>query len=547
MWDEVAPGRERKSKLVGGRTSLSQTYRESDQQTYNIALQYGRTFGKHEVNGLALYETNQANGNTFNAYRQDFITDLKDELFASGTVNQDVGGSGFIDDARKSVVGRVNYAFNSRYLFEATFRYDGSYRFAKDQRWGFFPAMSAGWRISEEPFFKQSTSLAFIDNLKLRASTGILGNDRVDAFQFIDNYSIVAGSGPVFGGVAVPYINYGVYPNPNFTWEKQSNSNFGLEASFFRSALTVEADYFFRTTKDILRARDRSIPGTFGRSLPPENYAQMKSHGWELSIGHQGKAGAVNYHLNFNISQAINKVTVIDDPANGLPYEKQLGRPLGYRYGYVAEGIFQSNDEAKSWYGGKQFGQTSLAGDIKYKDVNGDGKIDIQDQEQLSAFNNTPRIIYGLAGGLDWKRFDLSFLIQGAAQSNLMLSGVGRVMYQNGGASGNFAYLADAWSPTNTGAKYPQAWIDSRSMNNRNSSFWLKKNGYARLKSVDIGYTFNEQWLKSKGIQRLRAYVSGINLLTWSQLKELDPEAEAGNGLYYPQQRNFNIGVNLTF
>lgn len=555
MFDEVVAGKERGSKSVGGQTSLSQTYTEGDQQTYNIALNYARTFGKHDVSALALYEIYNADGNTFNANRRDFITNTKDELFASGAANQGIGGNGIINDARKSVVGRFNYAFDSRYLFEATFRYDGSYRFAPEQRWGFFPAVSAGWRISEESFFKSNKSLSFIDNLKLRASTGILGNDKVDlngdgvpdAFQFIDNYGITSGSGPVFGGVAVPYVSYGVYPNLNFTWEKQQNNNIGLDASFFGSKLTVEFDYFFRKTKDILRGRDRSTPGTFGRDLPPENYAQMKSHGWELSLGHQGQAGAVNYNLNFNISQSINKVTVIDDPSNGLDYQRQLGRPFQYMYGFVAEGLFQSKEEAANWYGGKQFGQTSLPGDIKYTDVNGNGIIDIQDQQQISDYNNTPRVTYGLSGGAKWKQFDFSFLIQGAAQSNQMLSGVGRIMYQGGGASGNFSYLADAWSPTNTDAKYPLAWVDSRSVNDRNSTFWLKKNGYARLKSIDLGYTFDQKWLKVRGIERLRVYVSGVNLLTWSQLKEFDPEVESGNGLYYPQQRNLNLGLNLTF
>lgn len=555
MYNEQESGKERLSKVVGGKTSLSQAYTESDQQTYNLSLNYARSFNKHEVSALALYEIYNSNGNTFNASRQDFISNIKDELFASGATNQNIGGNGFINDARRSLVGRLNYGFDSRYLFEATFRYDGSYRFAPNQRWGFFPAMSAGWRISEESFFKENQSLSFIDNLKLRASTGILGNDKVDlngdgvpdAFQFIDNYSITTGSGPIVDGVALPIVSYGVYPNLNFTWEKQHNNNIGLDASFFNSKLSFEFDYFFRTTKDILRARDRSVPGTFGRSLPPENYAEMKSHGFELSIGHQNKINEFRYNLNFNISQAKNKVTAIDDPANGLEYEKQLGRRYQYVYGYVSDGLFQSTAEAESWYGGSQFGQKSLAGDIKYIDVNGNGTIDISDQKQISNYNSSPQIIYGFSGGLEWKNIDFSFLIQGAAQVNLMLGGVGRVMYQGGGSSGNFAYLADSWTKENTDAKYPLAWVDSRTVNNRNSTFWLKNAGYVRLKTVDLGYTLKQSWLKDKGIDRLRFYVSGVNLFTWSQLKEFDPEVETGSGLYYPQQRTFNVGVNLSF
>ncbi|CAL1519335.1 TonB-dependent receptor [Chitinophaga sp. MM2321] len=547
MYDEDDAGNIINTKVVGGKTSLSQVYEGIDNHTLNLSLNYAKQFKKHDVGGLLLYEQFGSKGSTFTARKEDFATNVKDEFFASGPANQTIDGSGIINDARRSIVGRLNYAFDSRYLFEATFRYDGSYRFPKDSRFGLFPAFSAGWRVSEESFFKNSTAMRFMNNLKIRASKGLIGNDRVDAFQFSDAYSIVAGSGPIFNGLAAPYVQYGVYPNPGITWEKQDNTNIGLDANFFNSMLGLEFDYFFRETRDVLWSRDRSVPGTFGRALPNENYAKVKSKGFELTLTHQQQINSFHYNVRFTASYAVNKVTQIDDPSSALDFQKQLSRPIGYQAGYAALGLFRSQQEADEWYGGTQFGQKSLAGDIKYADVDGDKEITLNDQRVLSDFTNTPRMMYGLSGGIAWKNFDLNFLIQGAAQRNIMLSGSGRIMYQNGGSSNNFAYLADSWSPANPDAKYPLAWVDKRLMNDRNSDFWLKKAGYARLKSVDIGYNFNGNWLKRKNMQTLRVYAAGYNLFTWSQLKEFDPEVETGNGSYYPQQRNINIGVNVSF
>lgn len=552
MYDEDANGNVTNTKVVGGRTSLSQKYEGIENITLNASLNYNRKFNLHEVSGLLLFEQFSAKGGTFNGRKEDFATNVKDEFFASGPANQTLDGSGILNDARRSLVGRFNYAYDSRYLLEATFRYDGSFLFPKASRFGLFPAFSAGWRISEENFYKNSSAMRFMNSLKLRASKGLIGNDRIGsekvrAFQFTDSYTIVAGSGPVVNGQALPYVQYGVYPNPNITWEKQDNTNLGLDAYFFNSLFGLEFDYFFRTTRDILWSRERSVPGTFGRVLPNENYAQVKSKGFEFTLSHQQQLNDFSYNLRLIGSYAVNEVTQIDDPSSALDFQKQLGRPMGYRYGYEALGLFRSQDEADKWYGGKQFGQKNMAGDIKYADVDGNGEITLNDQKVLANYGQTPRIMYGISGGFNWKNIDFNFLIQGAAQRNIMMDGAARIMYQNGGSSNNFAYLTDSWSPENPDAKYPIAWVDQRLTNNRASDFWMRKAGYARLKSVDIGYNINKEWLKRKNIQQLRVYVAGYNLLTWSQLKEFDPEIESPNGNYYPQQRTINVGVNVSF
>ncbi|WP_316836036.1 TonB-dependent receptor [Pedobacter nutrimenti] len=545
MYDEDAKGNVINTKKVGGVTSLDQQVTQTNNYTLNLSVNYARTFKKHEVSAMLLGEQFQSTGNFQDAYKADFISNIKDEFFASGPVNQQINGYSFVNDTRRSLVGRVNYAFDHKYLLEGSFRDDGSFLFAPGKQWGFFPAVSVGWRISEEGFFKAASGLNFINNLKIRASKGLVGNDRVNPYQYSESYVINTQGGPSFNNTAASLINYGVYANPNITWEKQNSNNLGFDADLFNSKLNVSFDYFNRTTSNILQPQTLSIPATFGRTLPAVNYAQVKSNGGELSIGYANTAGRVSYNMRLTGSYSTNKVTKIDDPANALDFQKQLGRPVGFVAGYDAIGIFKTDAEAKSWYGGKEFGYTTQAGDVKYADVNGDGSISTADQKVLASDGNTPRIIYGLSGGVSWKGFAFNFLIQGAANRNVLLTGTGRTLFTGGGSSNGFNYLKDSWSPSNPDAQYPLAWVDANPVNNRDSRIWLKSGSYARLKSADFGYTFNSDKLKSFGIKGLRVFVSGTNLLTVAPFKEFDPEAGVGTGAYYPQQRVFALGVNL--
>ncbi|MDL2255897.1 TonB-dependent receptor [Parabacteroides sp. OttesenSCG-928-G06] len=529
----------------GGKTYLSESFHQTYSTFLNVGLNYQRTFGKHDISGLFLYEQNGAFGDRFSASRQDFAITSKDEFFASGPNNQTVDGNGEINDARQALVGRVGYIFEGKYLFDASFRYDGSYKFPKGKRFGFFPSVSAAWRISEESFMRENEALRFITNLKLRASFAQVGNDKVNPFQFQDDYTIASNLGPFFNGAAQSLIYYGVFPNTNITWETANNYNLGLDGDLWNGLLGFEFDYFIKDTRDILWSRVRSTPDTFGRGLPNENYAQVKNKGFELTLSHHNKVNEVRYSLNFTGSYAKNKVTQIDDPANALDFQKQINRPLGFTAGYKSLGLFQSTEEAQQWMGGKQFGVTSLAGDIKYVDINGDNIIDSKDQAVLSDNNNTPRIMFGLSGNAIWKNFDFSFLLQGAAQRNIMLTSTARATFDGG--RNCYAYLLDAWSPENKDAKYPLLWTGPRTVNDRNSDFWLKDAAYLRLKSITLGYTIPKFAISSWQINSLRVYVSGQNLFTWSPLEGFDPEAGSGSGAYYPQQKLFSVGVNLNF
>ncbi|GAA4306832.1 TonB-dependent receptor [Compostibacter hankyongensis] len=546
MYDEDESGNIIGTKVVDAPTYLNETYQQLYNSTFNLSLEYTGSFGKSNITGLLLAEQSDGGGDNLNGSKADFPSNIKDQLFASGSENQTISGYGILTDARQSIVGRFNYDYARKYLFEVAFRYDGSYKFPKGRRFGFFPDISAGWNISEEPFIRDNPGLAFISNLKLRASQGLLGNDRVSPFQYEELYTLQSGAGPVFGGV--PQINayYGVFPNPDITWEKTSISDIGLDGTLWDGQLGFEFDYFYKHTYDILWSQVRSVPSTFGRTLPSVNYAQMNDKGFELSLSHVHRIGKLQYQLKGMVSYAINKVVQIDDPPGAPDYVKQLGKPVGFRSGYKALGIFQTDEEAQQWYDGKEFGETAMAGDIRYEDVDGDGAITSNDQIVLSKNNGTPKIIFGLNIGASWKNFNLNMLIQGATMSNLMLTGRGRVMFSNSYFN-TFTYLLDYWSKDNPDAKYPLSWVNSRSVNDRDSDIWLKKNGYGRLKSVELGYTFKGARLKDLGIDNLKVYLSGYNLLTVSQLKIFDPEAESGEGEYYPQQRMFNAGLNLSF
>ena len=218
-----------------------------------------------------VYEQNQSLGDSFSGTKRDFPINSKDEMFVSGSLNQSMTGSSSINDARKGIIGRLGYIFDTKYLFEASFRADASYIFPKNKRWGFFPAVSAGWRISEENFFKESSSLDFISNLKLRASFAQVGNDKVSAYQWQDSYVLSSVDGPFYNNTAQSLIYYNVFPNSNITWETANNYNIGVDADFWQGKLGIELDYFIKDTRDILWSRVRSVPGTFGRSLPNEN------------------------------------------------------------------------------------------------------------------------------------------------------------------------------------------------------------------------------------------------------------------------------------
>lgn len=553
MYSEDSEGNITNVVSFGGynaKIGLNELFREYNTTTLTVAVNYSNVFGRHAVGGMFLYEQFEAKADSFGGFRTNFPAAGLDELFWGADREKDANGTSY-EDARRSYVGRFNYAYMDRYLLEASFRVDGSVAFPESKKYGFFPAVSIGWRISEENFIKNNGKLSFIDNLKLRGSYGLLGSDknvytsngRVPTFQYLQVYK--PANGIISGADGLPGIAPGTLPNPNVTWESAIITDIGLEGGLWKNIFQFEIDAFYKRTSNILLSRIRSVPLTLGAQLPAENYAVVDNKGIEISLTHQHEIGSLNYFLKVNGSFSRNKVITLDEPANIPAYLRQTGQPLGVLTGYKSLGYFQSDEEVADYY--PQFNGGQKAGDVKYADINGDKKIDAADQVILSKDNSTPRVIYGLSLGFNFKGFDCSLLFQGAAKAKIILAGTARNFFNGGGSSNNFAFMLDYWTSENRNAKFPRPWVDTNPNNSQTSDIYMRDISYFRFKSFELGYTFSDHILERSRFKRLRIYCSGLNIFTLDKLHLFDPEVSATSGAYYPQQRNLNIGVNLNF
>jgi len=502
-------------------------------------MNYARTFGAHSFSGLILYTQMKASNDLFSATRKNFPTSALDQFNVGDTgpgMSTDFSAG---IDARRGYVGRLTYSYADKYLLEANFRYDASFNFPVNKRWGFFPSISAGWVLSEENFLKNSGS--FLSFLKLRASYGQLGNDKVNQFQYLQKYAFT-GNGYVFGDnpSTNKSINASVLPNPNITWERVTKTDIGLESKFLNGLFSLEADYFFEHRTNILRTRNISVPSTFGALLPDENIGIIDKKGFELALAHQKSIGNLNYFVRGNFTYVTNKVIFIDEPNDVIPAIKQTGRPLGTYFGLKSNGFFQTADEVKA--SPTQFG-TVAPGDIKYQDTNGDGKIDNADYVQIGK-SNIPQIMYGFSAGASFKGIDFSILFQGAGQVNQYLQ---EVTWAFGDGSGKVTEShLNRWTPSNPNASYPRLTL-GQSNNGQYSNFWLYNASYLRLKNMEIGYNLPKDLISKIKIKGLRIYANGQNLATFSKIKVVDPELDNYRGFGYPQQKVYNFGINVQF
>ncbi|GBU07825.1 SusC/RagA family TonB-linked outer membrane protein [Bacteroidales bacterium] len=556
MYDLNDKGEIINTKVVGEKTKLNEKFDQGYGYLYNISLNYSRSFSKHDIGALFLYEEETTRDNNFSAYRTNFSSNSVPQLFAGGDTDKNNDGSAK-EWARNGIVGRLNYTYDQRYIMEASFRYDGSITFPKGSRYGFFPSVSGAWRMSNESFIKDNFSA--VDNLKLRASYGTLGNDRVNLWQYMSEFTYKDAGAATIGGLNANSINVykDLYPNPNITWEKSTTINLGLEGMLWKNLLSFEIDYYTKRTKDILARRIRTIPQTFGASLPDENYGILDNHGIELVLNHSNKIGSdFSYRIGLNYSFARNKVIRFDENENTPDYYKVVGRqfthvssegyPLAGHVGMVGQGMFQSQEEVNAW--AKQFNGGQKSGDIRYADVDKNGVVNEYDLAIVDKYGSIPEIIYGFNLNMGWKGIELSGLFQGAAHKSIMLGGYGTTMFSDG-TSNFFDYLADgSWTPDNRDAKYPRPFVGGNSNNNRNSTVWMKSGDYLRLKNVELSYTFPRKILERlSGISSLRIYANGTNLLTFDSLDIMDPESSSGSAQYYPQQKSINFGFNLSF
>lgn len=501
-------------------------------------LHYERTFGKHSVTALLGYEQTSTNGNFVDAYRSNFPTTVLPQIFAGSSDHTQQSNNGSASQAaRQSEFGRVTYDYAGKYLAEFTMRRDGSPNFPANKRWGYFPSASAGWRLSEEPFMKKYT---FIDELKLRASYGVMGNDLVNQFQYLTTYGY--GNNYVIGGSDVIGLVQTGVPNPNITWETAKTGNVGLDATLWHGLLGVTFDYFRTRRSDILTTAASVVPGYTGLSLPDENIGIVDNKGFELVVTHTGNLHALQYSLSGNIAYARNKV-IYGNAQPGLePYQLAKGHPIGASLYYKAIGIFKDQHDIDAY----PHLPGTVPGDIKYADINKDKSIDSRDQI-LEDQQRIPEMTFGFNASFRYKGFDLSILLQGQADAKQYFGGYFPVMSYS---LGNFLKwrATDRWTPDHTNAKMPRASYENMNNNTINSTQWLINADYLRVKNVSFGYNLSQDVSKRIGMENLRFSVSASNLLLiYDQMKSLGFDPETSDYWYYPPQRVISFGINATF
>lgn len=500
-------------------------------------INYARRFGKHNVTAMVGYEQQTIKSNYLSAYRSDYSSTALPEIFAgSSDKNRQANDGAETEGARKNYFGRVTYDYADKYLAEFTLRRDGSPNFPADRRWGNFPSALVGWRLSEEKFIKQ---YKFINDLKIRASYGVMGNDLVNPFQYLQSYSY--GNNYVIGNNDVMGLVQTGVPNPNITWEKAKTKNIGVDASFWNGKLGVTFDYFKTRRSDILTKRSAVVPGYTGLALPDENVGIVDNKGFELVLSHSNNDHAVKFNFSGNVSFARNKVIFSDEQPAAEPYQLATGRPIGAGLFYNAIGIFKDQAEIDAY---PHF-INAQPGDIRYEDVNNDKVIDSKDQIRVNQ-TNVPEITYGFSANFSYKSFDFSFLFQGQANAKQYFGDYFPVMSYS---LGNFLnWRADGrWTPEHTDATMPRASYELFNNNTINSTQWLLNAAFLKLRNVELGYTLPQSLVSKVRIKNLRAFVSGSNLLIlFDHMKDLGFDPETSDYWYYPPQRVMNFGVNVT-
>lgn len=529
-----------------------------------LSLNYRRTFlDVHNVSALALYEEEYTSWDSFYAYRQIKVN--SEYLFAGESDKQEGGMYGIGDRSAKAVVGKFNYDFKGKYLAEFSFRYDGSSKFPKNKRWGFFPSASIGWRLSEESFIKNN--LLFVNNLKVRASYGKMGDDR-DAANYPPNiigYEIDGDNlGWIYGGSLVAGAKPTAIPNPNLTWYTAKTMDIGLDVELWNGLLGGSVDYFQRDRDGLIAKRNALIPGTVGAALPEENLESDRTFGLEFVLTHRHKIGDVSYYINGQISTTKNKWKTKMEERAGNSYDNWRNR-LDNRnkdiwWGKTYGGRFINYDQIYNHNVAVGAG-SAVPGDYYYVDWNGDGVINDKDNHPIATYG-MPLINYGITLGAEWRGLDLSMNFQGAADVYVRYTEA-LAEPLSFGNSGTMDKFWDRWRPANPDADIfdpSTQWISGyypmTGSPLAEGTRAIENASYLRLKTIELGYSFPKKWLTRVGVKGLRVYVSGYNLLTFTGLKDMDPEHPGGevaggkesiDGYKYPINKTFNVGASVKF
>lgn len=516
------------------------TYQETFGQNHSVALTAGTSLleNRHDYSGGA--NTNLPTNDPADALLSNTIDPITSQSTYGGAT----------ESALLSFFGRANYEYADKYLFSATFRADGSSRFGVNNRFGYFPSFSGGWVISREPFFR-SNAITF---LKLRSSWGQNGNDRIGDYTFTtivnagQNYSF--GPDEVITNGAVPLVS----ANPDLKWETVTQANAGLDVELFNGRFNLSTDYYIKTTTDMLYAAP--IPLVAGTLPPVRNIGKVENRGFELALQYRNREGAFSYSVGGNIAFVNNRVLSLGeggDPvltgrvqsANATVSRTEVGRPIAAFYGFVTDGIFQTTEEVAAHAFQHEL---TAPGDIRFKDLNGDGVIDLLDQTFIG--NPTPDFTYGLNADCSFKGFDLSIFVLGS-QGNDIYNGTVRYdfTYVNRPVS-----VLNRWTGPGTSNSEPRVSLNDPNQNARVSDRFVEDGSFIRLKNLQLGYSPPASLLKSLGIYKFRMYVSAQNLFTFTRYSGLDPEIGAVSALeigidrgFYPQARTFLGGLSVTF
>jgi TonB-linked SusC/RagA family outer membrane protein len=501
-------------------------------------LTWNKDFNRnHSLGILAGHSIEAFNQSQYGARNQGYLGNEITEL-TGGTLNPVVSGTS--SKARlMSYFGRVNYSFKDKYLLESNFRYDGSSRFEKSNRWAFFPSVSAGWRISEEDFLKQADA---ISNLKLRASWGKLGNQAIPLFSYIN--AVELGPNYPFNNVVSSGAAVKTLADPGLSWETTVSTNVGLDLGLFNNQFTLEFDVFQKLTEGIL-ARVNLPEQVGGLNGPLRNIGSVSNKGFELTASYRGNLRKLNYNLGANVTSLKNKVT---NTGGAIYYNGnriiQEGYAINSFFGLVSDGIFQSANEIKD----APFQNNSTSpGDLRYKDANGDKVVDSGDRQVIG--QSFPAYTYSFTAGGDYKDFDFSLFFQGIQGLDTYSTANLASPYRNG-AGVTSEWLTESWTPENPNARLPRlTTANGYPQNYQFSDFWLQDISYLRLKNVQIGYNLPIGKLEKVGLSKARIYINGQNLLTFSPFKLGDPERNpAQQGIIaYPISRLYSAGLVLSF
>ncbi|MEJ7736746.1 MAG: TonB-dependent receptor [Chitinophagaceae bacterium] len=520
--------------------SLTEIRNDVREFTINNLLNYSTILGSHSINVLAGYSQIENKGTLLNAFRQGFYSnDIRSIGQGANDGTKNNGGNEYSWGLR-SYFGRLNYSFQNKYLFEANSRYDGSSRFLGANRYSFFPSFSAGWRISQEKFWNGLNH--HVNEFKLRGSWGKTGNQAVDLYSYLATLSLTTYS---FNGTAAPGYTQQRMANQNLTWETTTQSNIGLDAQFLNNKFSISVDYYNKKTDDILLLLP--VPGTLGLLPAPQNAGRMDNKGWEFLIGAHHTFGQIGFNANLNFN--INKNTVVDLAGTGpyitggneTRYITGIGYPINSFWGYKTEGLFQTKDDIKNY---PNMRPGIEPGDVKFVDLNKDGKITAADMTFLG--RSYPRYTFGSNLNFTYKNFALNMLFQGVAGAKTRIGGAIVEM----GIWGGFTHELIAnnyWTPENPNARFPRPLkYDLRNivMSDRD----LMNGAYLRLKNIQLLYQIPSFLTSKAGIERMSVYVSGTNLLTFAELNEwnVDPETVPGGRTQaYPQTSLYTFGVNI--